>query len=710
MGSSFEFSALAIPHLLLGVGILGSAILNVLTRGDAVLRAGFLLVGITAFPYAACNVINITTTDPELANAASRLFVGAIALLGPALMFVLLAMTGRLERYRWLVVFAFVVAGACAVVTWATELAIHPESWVTSAGMYFHKSKPFGSLVVAQLVIWTVVGVVLSQRGASAPRTARQTRLSRRLVILGALVVTGASDALLAKGIGFYPFGVLPGLGALVMIIIAHFRHDLLRARGFDRAGAIELGLVAVSTSVVLGILLALDELEIVRTPGLVVGLVGPVLLLGQAAMLLVRRRHTTRREDREINPDLETFIELTGRINTIAELAEPLYELLAEHGGLARSKLLITGEDGRLRTLDHYDAPGVEVDERLRPWLIANPILLVIDELPTMRLGGLRKPVEDLMAGLIYPVAVPLVDRESLVGFVVGAVDAERALREGEVDVIMQAATASAKAVTYASLLREATERIEVAKEVEVASAVQQARAAGEQRLDYSGCQVIGFYQPAPQFGGHWWSSHELADGRFLIVVGDVTGTGVPAALVSFTAEGACETAQRMYGAGLEVISLLETLDASIRHIGSEYSMSCFAAIFDPSARQVTFANAGHPFPYVCRNGHGSGDVELRSLVSRGTLLGSGELVIRARTFELEPHDTVVFYSDSLVSGRSPEGDAYGERRLQRVLRTRAARAGERAADVILDAAAEFRGHRELEDDLSLIVVRMSG
>jgi serine phosphatase RsbU (regulator of sigma subunit) len=166
------------------------------------------------------------------------------------------------------------------------------------------------------------------------------------------------------------------------------------------------------------------------------------------------------------------------------------------------------------------------------------------------------------------------------------------------------------------------------------------------------------------------------------------------------------------MLGASADVMSVLQILNESVTGVGgSEYAMSCFAALFDAEAGTVTYANAGHPFPYVCREpaeGQRIDRAQLRALVSRGTPLGSDELILSAACTELESDDIVVFFSDSVVDLLSPEGVPYGDRRLQRVLRSRVRGAGDRACKVILDDAMAHYGNRALDDDINLIVVRL--
>jgi len=690
----------------MSASLLAVMVMAALTRGHALIRIGLVLICLSSLPYAVGLTLGMSVHDPAVSHVVSKGLVGGVGLIGPSLMFTVLADTGRLGRYRWLVTLAFAVAIAAAIITFTTDWVVQPTMWKTPLGFYFHSAQPLDTLVVAQLPLWALAGYRLSGMGTAGPRSTRQARVRRGIVVTLILAVLAVSDALLSHGIGIYPFGVIPGTAAVWVMLVAIRKQDFLHARGFDTAGLIELGLGAAAlVAVSLGLWwLAGHGLS---RPWLLALALAPVLALVQLVALIVRARYreaAPAASDAEIQ--LEEYVELTGRLDDEARLVAPLAELLAAHAALPGAGLWMVDAAGHLAEIG---GDRVETfDPRLKPWLVVNRDPLVFDELATKRLGGLREPIERFLGALHGEVLAPLVDRDALVGVIVGAPPDGRALRAPELAVLAQAARATAKAITYVSLFREAAARIEVAKEVEVAAAVQQARSAGEQSYRFGDCEVDGYYQPATQFGGHWWTACEIEDGRFAVVLGDVTGSGVSAALVSFTAEGACETARLMYGASVEVISLLEMLDASMRNLGGErQTMSCFAAIFDPDNRRVTFANAGHPFPYVCRPPADGGPPTLRALVSRGTPLGTEPLVLSASTFELEPGDTVLFYSDSVVELRGPDGDAYGDRRLQRLLKARAA-GGDLAVQSVLGAVMDFLGDSDADDDLNLISVRV--
>lgn len=712
MGSALSFSPLSIPHVVLAIALLALMGTVLFTRGDPVVRLAVLLVALTALPYAIGSAVMISAVDPVFAHPFARGLVAGTGLLGPALLFLLLAMSGKLELYRWVLVVATLVATAGAVLTFATDLVIQPELKLTDGGFYFHRANPLDVLVIGQFVVWAVVGVVLARRGNAVHRSDRQTRVGRRLVLIGILAIIASSDALLANGHGVYPFGVVPGTVAALLALSAVRQDDFLRARGFDTATAVELGVVVGALGVLAGAL-ALLHWKGAATPTAIAVTAVPVLGLAQLAMLAARRRFgELATVDEGADHGLEEFVDLAGRVRAELELLAPLRALFEAHAGISQVQLMTVGTGGGLTLIEtasgHVGSPGVVVDARVRAWLLSNPGPLVQEELTTMRLGGLRGPIESFMRSLGAELLVPLVDREALVGLLMCTPRGGRALRATEADLVAQAAAACAKSLTYASLFREAEARIEIAKEVEVAAAVRQARTAGELIVHYGHAEVAGYYQPATQFGGHWWASYELAGGRFAVVMGDVSGSGVSAALVSFTAEGACETARLMLADDLDPVGLLQLLDASVRHVGGQaHSMSCFAAVFDPSG-SVTFANAGHPFPYVCRNSPGGDEIELRSLIARGTPLGSDPLRLEARTFELRADDIVVMYSDSLVDAHAG-GRSLGDRRLRRTLRARARGTGDRALHAILADARAHWGDAELEDDLNVVVVRLA-
>jgi sigma-B regulation protein RsbU (phosphoserine phosphatase) len=709
---AFTFSVLSIPFVIVVLGMAAIGLLVLLIRGNGIIRASVLAILVLSLPWAVGSALSASANHPATVARLARFYFAPLALLGPVLMVMMFAITGLVEKYRLLVAVATVVALVSCVVTWTTDLVI-AGAWQTPWGLWYPRAGPLHDFQLGQFMFWAVIGVWLSRRGSPVLTSERQKLHARRVGIALVLVALCAADSLLARGIGAYPFSVVPIVVVCGLAVIGIVKHDLLQARGFDRAGAYEIALVLVLSAVILAAL-ALLWLQSISSPVISALVIVPILFAGQLGAFAIRGRMRGERVHvaEEADTSLEEFVEWTAHVRDESKLRARLEKILATYTGLSRVRLLARDPSAGYLPIGGDAGPvALDVDVRVRAWLTANSAPLVGADLPTMHLGGLREPIEGFMRHFDAEVVVPLVDRAQLVGVIAAAAPADRALRDAEVEILRQSGSATARALTYLSLFHEAQARSEVAREVEVAAAVQYARAAGEQRASYGDCEVVSYYQPAVNFGGHWSGHYELEDGRLVIVIGDVAGQGVSAALVSFTVEGACETAQRMLGADLEVVGLLELLNRSLSDVGDQqYSMSCFAALFDIDGGEVSYASAGHPFPYLCRRvagANGKGD-KLRALVSRGTPLGGADVVLNANSMALEPDDVVVLHSDSVVELRNADGVAYGDRRLQRLLRKRARSAGAGACQLILDEVMHYHGDRPLEDDINLIVVHL--
>ena len=390
-----------------------------------------------------------------------------------------------------------------------------------------------------------------------------------------------------------------------------------------------------------------------------------------------------------------------------LARTAAALAELL-------ESSFDLTGVE--LRT---DDDPAVRaMDARVRAWLVANDGPIDVRQVELLRLGGLRQPVVEFVRGLGADLVLPLVHRDRLLAVAtargpVGAL--VRGERAGELRAVQQAAAAT---VGELRLRAAAEDQAAVAREVEDASTVQRETAPATAIALMAGCRVVRHYAPARQFSGAWWCARELPDGRLFAAIGEVTGRGVAAALLSATAMGVCESATRSLGGGLELHGVLELLHGSVREAGGgAFGMSAVIALVDTEARIVTFAGAGHPFPFLIRPaapGRGGARGSLRSLVSRGTQLGADQRPVRSLASEvLEPGDVLCFFTASLTDARDEAGHSFGERRLQHLLR-RASLVGpvgpdgSDLADQVAMEVAVHVGGRSHDDDLLIATVHV--
>ncbi|MFI2374607.1 SpoIIE family protein phosphatase [Streptomyces sp. NPDC018964] len=161
-------------------------------------------------------------------------------------------------------------------------------------------------------------------------------------------------------------------------------------------------------------------------------------------------------------------------------------------------------------------------------------------------------------------------------------------------------------------------------------------------------GLEVASRYQPAgatSEVGGDWFDVIPLEDGRTALVVGDVMGSGIPAAATMGRLRTATHTLASL---GLDPAVLLEHLDRITGGLDQAIA-TCVYAVHDPRERRCAIANAGHLPPARVRVGHAP---ELLDLPT-GVPLGVGGVTFSTTTVELEPGDRLVLYTDGLVETR---------------------------------------------------------
>ena len=183
---------------------------------------------------------------------------------------------------------------------------------------------------------------------------------------------------------------------------------------------------------------------------------------------------------------------------------------------------------------------------------------------------------------------------------------------------------------------------------------------------------------------------------------VGDATGKGVPAAIVT---TGTCAylggVAAASGSSPGEALALAN--EALFARIPPNMFVTCFYAILDPKSGSLTYANAGHDLPYLYRNG---GAEELRA---RGMPLG----MMPGMSYEegevcLSEGNCVLFYSDGLVEAHNPRGEMFGFPRLRDLV---AEHGKERSLGIfLLEELSSFVGDDwEQEDDITLLTLRRS-
>jgi serine phosphatase RsbU (regulator of sigma subunit) len=254
--------------------------------------------------------------------------------------------------------------------------------------------------------------------------------------------------------------------------------------------------------------------------------------------------------------------------------------------------------------------------------------------------------------------------------------------------------------------LLRETARKAALDKELEVARAVQESLVPTAELIEAAGMRLSSHYEPASSCSGDFWTWRALDRDRLLVVIGDIMGHGVPAALLAAVAFGCMHGTLPLVTPANVLLQLNRVLrDAS----QGRFWMSGFACVFDPAADAIEFAGAGHTPPYVIEPRGGRWTVG--ALAARGTLLGEREHpTIETQRRRLDRDGIVVFYTDGVSERRGPRGDHWGDRRFRHALTEALPPANEpvapsRLRDHVVAGLRKFAGEQEPADDVTLVI-----
>src|SRR5918997_2122391 len=212
---------------------------------------------------------------------------------------------------------------------------------------------------------------------------------------------------------------------------------------------------------------------------------------------------------------------------------------------------------------------------------------------------------------------------------------------------------------------------------------------------------KITYHYQPAREVGGDFYDFLRLEEGRLGIVIGDVSGKGMAAALVMANTQSVLRAIARRGNVppGEVLAEANEILQA---YIPSGTFVPCFYGVLEPETGRLVYANAGHDPP--CER-HDSQVDELRA---RGMPLGlmSG-MVYEEKVAVLAAGDGLLFYSDGLVEAHDPEGEMFGFPRLRKLALAHDTDGGEELVDYLLTELTRFTGEdHDQEDDITLVTL----
>lgn len=251
--------------------------------------------------------------------------------------------------------------------------------------------------------------------------------------------------------------------------------------------------------------------------------------------------------------------------------------------------------------------------------------------------------------------------------------------------------------------------------KEQEAALAVQE-NLFPPKSADLGAVRIEGFYKSALRYGGDWWHYCELG-GRVLLWIGDATGHGPAAALITSIAKSVASAVESL--GDISPAQAMKMLNTSIfQSAKGKMCMTFFIAAIDKSSGRMTYCNASHEAPFLIPAEPASGPhlqkEDLRAVVGKiSARLGEKlESVYEEDALQLNVGDMIYFYTDGVTEQQNADGRMFEERRLiQSLIRGAEKRAG--AAGLVEEVHRGFEKFRKkspLSDDVTHFAVEYLG
>lgn len=409
------------------------------------------------------------------------------------------------------------------------------------------------------------------------------------------------------------------------------------------------------------------------------------------------------------VNPEvkLRAMVEISQSLTRAVSLDEVLPKLLdslfkifiqADRGFV----ILRVGADGPLvtkaikhRRLDQEERVRIS-RTILRQAMETKEAILSADAASDTRFDS-SQSIADLQIRSVM--CAPLIDGEgNAIGVIqLDTMDQRQRFQKDDLDVLASVASQAAIAIDNAQMHEVALKQQAVARDLELAHKVQRGL------LPHAPPTVPGYhffemYESANQVGGDYYDYIELGDGRVAVVLGDVSGKGVSAALVMAKLSGEVRFDLAIAPTAADAMARIN--NSFCRSGWEDRFVTFVVAILDPAKHELTIANAGHMAPLLRTS---AGEVKTIGEEIAGLPLGvMAGYEYEQTTCQLAAGDLVTLYTDGISEAMNEAGDLYTIERLEQQLK-QAPEAVEEIGRKILADVKQFVGTRAQSDDMCL-------
>ena len=387
---------------------------------------------------------------------------------------------------------------------------------------------------------------------------------------------------------------------------------------------------------------------------------------------------------------------ELAGR-GTLADLFPLILDLAIDAVGAQRGVVMIL-DDGNLEVKANK-GEGFRISSAVRDRVVLekNSVLVrdaQMDEAFRERMSIVEQKVRTMMA-------VPLQTENRTIGLIyVDSPNLFRAFTKDDLSLLTVMANVAAIRIEHARLAEvEAIER-RMARDLEQAAEIQRGILPAK-APEVPGADLAGYNAPCRTVGGDYFDFFKYPNGRVAMVLGDVSGKGMPASLMMM---GLQARVQVLADEPQDLAAVINRLNKiTCQNCPSNRFITFFFCVLDPSTGDLSYCNAGHNPPVIVRK---NGSVEY--LDGGGPVLGIVPIANYAEyKVKLECGDVLAIYSDGVTEATNAKNDEFGDERFAEVLKATRQKSAAEIVGAVNQALTDFAAGSPAADDITLVVAR---
>lgn len=215
------------------------------------------------------------------------------------------------------------------------------------------------------------------------------------------------------------------------------------------------------------------------------------------------------------------------------------------------------------------------------------------------------------------------------------------------------------------------------------------------------SGYDIAGKYIAAQMVGGDAYDCIPIDDQTVAVCLGDVSGKGLPAALLMANVQATLRAHTMLNISAKECV--IRSNKLLYQSTSSEKFVTLFYSILHTRHNRLHFANAGHDHPILC-----SSDGTVRRLKTGGIVLGiMDDFPFEQETITIKPGDVLVLYSDGVVEAMNAQDEQFGEEQLVKIIQQNVTHTANEIIDQIIIAIKIHTGNHPQFDDMTLVVLK---